>query len=220
MIIAKNITLSYEKDNIILDKMNFNIKDGEFVTICGPSGSGKSTFLKALYGKLEIDEGILEVNGVDISKKEYQQTLDLRKTMGIIFQDFKLISDFTVKNNIAAPLRILDYDENIITKQVDNLLTHIMLNHKANAHIDQLSGGEQQRVAVARAIGHNPKIILADEPTGSLDDYSANIVWDLLQNANQQLGITVIVVTHKIPESLNIECRKFHINDKVLYEAY
>jgi len=220
MITAKNITLSYEKDKSIIEKANFNIKEKEFIVICGPSGSGKSTLLKSIYGRLEIDEGILEVNGIDISEKEYQKTLDLRKNLGIIFQDFKLISDFTIEENIAAPLKIHNYEENIIEKQVNNLVSHVMLSHKAGSYPEQLSGGEQQRVAVARAIGHNPKIILADEPTGSLDDYSANIVWDLLQNANQQLGITIIIATHKIPDNLEVSYRKFNINEKVLYEAY
>ena len=216
MITAKNITLSYEKDKSIIEKANFNIKEKEFIIICGPSGSGKSTLLKSIYGRLEIDDGILEVNGMDISKKEYQKTLDLRKNLGIIFQDFKLISDFTIEENIAAPLKMHNYEDDIIVKQVDNLLSHVMLSHKAGSYPEQLSGGEQQRVSVARAIGHNPKIILADEPTGSLDDYSANIVWDLLQNANQQLGITIIVATHKIPDNLEVAYRKFNINEKVL----
>lgn len=219
MIIAKDLTLSYEKDKNIIENTNFHIKDKEFILISGSSGSGKSTLLKSIYGNLAVKSGELSVNSVDITKKKYQKTLDLRKNIGIIFQDYKLIKDYTIEENIKAPLRILDYDEDIINKQVENLLKHVRLSHKVGSYPEQLSGGEQQRVAVARALGHNPNLILADEPTGNLDDYSANIVWKLLQNANEQLGITVIVVTHKIPTSLSVDFRRFNIDEGVMYEA-
>jgi len=219
MIIAKDLTLSYEKNKNIIENTNFHIKDKEFILISGSSGSGKSTLLKSVYGNLAVKSGDLTVNSVDISKKKYQKTLDLRKNIGIIFQDYKLIKDYTIEENIKAPLRILDYDEDIINKQVENLLKHVRLSHKKGSYPEQLSGGEQQRVAVARALGHNPNLILADEPTGNLDDYSANIVWKLLQNANEQLGITVIVVTHKIPTNLGVDFRRFNIDEGVMYEA-
>ena len=219
MIIAKDLTLAYEEDKNVIENANFHIKNKEFILICGSSGSGKSTLLKSIYGKLAIKSGSLKVNQLDISKKEYLQTLDLRKNIGIVFQDYKLIKDFTIEDNIKAPLRILEYGEDIISQQVENLLKHVRLSHKIGSYPEQLSGGEQQRVAVARALGHNPSIILADEPTGNLDEYSANIVWKLLQNANEQLGITVIVVTHRIPENLAIKYRRFNIDEGVMYEA-
>mgnify|MGYP000403186025 FL=1 len=213
MIVARDISLSYEKNKYVLGHINFHIKDKEFIIISGSSGSGKSTLLKTIYGNLAISQGDLTVNGVDITKKEYQKTLDLRKNLGIVFQDYKLIQDYTIEENIAAPLRIREFDEDVISKQVSNLLQHVRLSHKAKSYPNELSGGEQQRISVARALGHNPNLILADEPTGNLDKYSANIVWKLLQNANEQLGITVVVVTHKLPDDLEVKYRQFHIEE-------
>lgn len=219
MIVARNISLSYEKDKNILENVNFHIKDKEFIIISGSSGSGKSTLLKAIYGNLAIKEGSLTVNNIDITKKQYQKTLDLRKYLGIVFQDYKLIQDYTIEENIAAPLRIREFDEDVIARQVANLLKHVRLSHKAKSYPNELSGGEQQRVSVARALSHNPDLILADEPTGNLDKYSANIVWKLLQNANEKLGITVVVVTHKLPDDLEVNYRELNIEEGVLYEA-
>jgi len=218
MIIANDISLSYEKDKLVLENTSFHIKDKEFIIISGSSGSGKSTLLKAIYGNLEISHGTLSVDTLDITKKKYGKTLRLRQNMGLVFQDYKLIDEYTIEENIAAPLKIRGYNTEVIAKQVENLLKHVRLSHKSKSYPLQLSGGEQQRVCVARALGHNPKIILADEPTGNLDDYSANIVWKLLQNANKQLGITVIVVTHNKAENLELVYREFDINKGVMCE--
>jgi len=218
MIIANDISLSYEKDKLVLENTSFHIKDKEFIIISGSSGSGKSTLLKAIYGNLEISHGTLSVDTLDITKKKYGKTLRLRQNMGMVFQDYKLIDEYTIEENIAAPLKIRGYNTEVIAKQVENLLKHVRLSHKSKSYPLQLSGGEQQRVCVARALGHNPKIILADEPTGNLDDYSANIVWKLLQNANKQLGITVIVVTHNKAENLELVYREFDINKGVMCE--
>jgi len=218
MIIANDISLSYEQDKLVLENTSFHIKDKEFIIISGSSGSGKSTLLKAIYGNLEISHGTLSVDTLDITKKKYGKTLRLRQNMGMIFQDYKLIDEYTIEENIAAPLRIRNYNKDVIAKQVENLLKHVHLAHKAKSYPNQLSGGEQQRVCVARALGHNPKIILADEPTGNLDDYTANIVWKLLQNANKQLDITVIVMTHNKPENLELVYREFEIEKGVLCE--
>ena len=218
MIIANDISLSYEHDKLVLENTSFHIKDKEFIIISGSSGSGKSTLLKAIYGNLEISHGTLSVDTLDITKKKYGKTLRLRQNMGMIFQDYKLIDEYTIEENIAAPLRIRNYNKDVIAKQVENLLKHVRLAHKAKSYPNQLSGGEQQRVCVARALGHNPKIILADEPTGNLDDYTANIVWKLLQNANKQLDITVIVMTHNKPENLELVYREFEIEKGVLCE--
>ena len=219
MITAKNISLSYEENQNIIQNSSFEIKEKEFIIISGSSGSGKSTLLQSFYGKLAINQGNLLINNIDISEKKYQKTLDIRKDMGIVFQDYKLIQDYTIAENIAAPLKIKEIEETIIKTQVTNLLNHIQLSHKAHFYPNQLSGGEQQRVSVARALGHNPKIILADEPTGNLDKYSANIVWDLLQNANKKLGITVVVTTHKIPPNLEVNHRQYNIENGIVNEV-
>ena len=219
MILANNITLSYDNKKNIIENANFNIKEKEFIFISGSSGSGKSTLLKSFYGELAVKSGHLFVNKVDLSKKNYSKLLDLRKDLGIVFQDYKLIKEYTIEENIMLPLRVHNYDDSVSKAQVKKLLKHVKLSHKTGVYPDELSGGEQQRVAVARALAHNPNIIFADEPTGNLDDYSSEVIWTLLKNANEHLGITVVVVTHRIPKDLGIKYRRFNIDDGVLYET-
>jgi len=219
MILATNITLSYDKKKNIIENGNFHIKKKDFIFISGSSGSGKSTLLKSLYGKLKIISGQLFVNKIDISKGGGSNLLELRKNLGIIFQDYKLIQECTIEENIMLPLKIKRYDDSVSKKQVEKLLKHIKLSHRIGSYPAELSGGEQQRVAVARALAHNPNIILADEPTGNLDEYSAGVIWNLLKSANELLGITVIVVTHQIPINFGIRYRRFNIDEGVIYEA-
>ena len=219
MILATNITLSYNNKRKIIENGNFRIKEKEFIFISGSSGSGKSTLLKSLYGDLSVKSGHLFVNKVDLSKKNHSKLLDLRKNLGIIFQDYKLIKEYTIEENIMLPLKLQNYDDKVSSNQVTKLLKHVKLSHRAGAYPEELSGGEQQRVAVARALSHNPSLILADEPTGNLDDYSADVIWKLLRDANEHLGITVIVVTHNIPTNFGIKYRRFNIDDGVIYEA-
>lgn len=219
MILATNLTLSYDNKKMIIEKGNFNIGTKEFIFISGASGSGKSTLLKALYGEIAPLNGVLLVNQIDLSKKNTTNLLKLRKNIGIIFQDYKLIEDYTIEENIMLPLKINGYDNEISLNQANKLLKHVKLSHRAGSYPTQLSGGEQQRVAVARALAHNPSIIFADEPTGNLDEYSADVIWKLLRDANEQLGITVIVVTHKPPTNLGMHFRQLSINDGVIYEV-
>ncbi len=219
MILATNITLGYNNKRNIIENGNFRIKEKEFIFISGSSGSGKSTLLKSLYGDLKVKSGHLLVNKVDLSKNNHTKLLELRKNLGIIFQDYKLIKEYTIEENIMLPLKLQNYDDKVSLGQVAKLLKHVKLSHRAGAYPEELSGGEQQRVAVARALAHNPSMILADEPTGNLDDYSANVIWKLLRDANEHLGITVIVVTHNIPINFGIKYRRFNIDDGVIYEA-
>ena len=143
----------------------------------------------------------------------------LRKDIGIIFQDYKLINEYTIEENIMIPLKINGYSNEVSKDQANKLLAHVKLGHRAGYYPNELSGGEQQRVAVARALAHNPKIIIADEPTGNLDDYSADVVWNLLKGANEQLGITVVVVTHRVPRNLGIKFRQLSLEDGIIYEV-
>lgn len=219
MILATNITLSYDNKRNIIENGNFRIKEKEFIFINGSSGSGKSTLLKSFYGDLQVKEGHLFVNKVDLSKRNVSKLLNLRKNMGIIFQDYKLIQEYTIEENIMLPLKLHNYDDKTSMAQVEKLLRHVKLSHRAGAYPEELSGGEQQRVAVARALAHNPSLILADEPTGNLDEYSADVIWKLLRDANEHLGITVVVVTHQIPTSFGIRYRRFNIDEGVIYEA-
>ncbi len=219
MILAKNLTLSYDNKKNIIENVNFKIKEKEFIFISGSSGCGKSTLLKSLYGELSVYKGNLFVNKHDLLKKNYSNLLSLRKDLGIVFQDYKLIQEYTIEENIMLPLKVHKYADDVSRAQVKKLLKHVKLSHKVGAYPAELSGGEQQRVAVARALAHNPSIILADEPTGNLDDYSSDMIWTLLKNANEHLGITVVVVTHRIPTNLGIKYRRFNIEEGVVYEA-
>lgn len=211
VIIAENLSLSYSDDESIINKVNFSVDSGSFVFVTGASGSGKSTLLKSLYGALKPQQGSLIVGGVEVSGVSRSKLNFLRRHIGIVFQDYKLIKEWTIEKNIMLPLIINGYEKNVTQNQVDSLLKHVRLKHQAGKFPLELSGGEQQRVAMARALAHNPILILADEPTGNLDDYSSGLIWNLLEGANTQLKTTVIVVTHHIPESMNIDYKHYHI---------
>jgi len=219
MIQANNIYLSYDENKYIIKKGNFSIKEKEFIFIGGTSGSGKSTLLKSFYGDIALKHGSLNIAGQDVFGIKGKNLRRLRKDIGIIFQDYKLIKEWTIEENIMIPLKINGYSHDISKEQAIKLLAHVKLSHRQGYYPNELSGGEQQRVAVARALAHNPKIIIADEPTGNLDDYSAEVVWNLLKGANEQLGITVVVVTHRVPKNFGIRFRQLSIEDGIIYEV-
>jgi len=221
VISAKNLTLAYDNGRKeIIKNASFNIKKGDFVFITGPSGSGKSTLLKALYGQIKPKEGNLVVGGIDLANVSSRKLQELRTHMGIIFQDYKLINEWTVAKNVVLPLMIAGYSIDVQNTQAHRLLKHVKLAEHAEKYPLELSGGEQQRVGVARALSKNPVVILADEPTGNLDDYSSNVIWDLMENACQQLETTVLVVTHKIPTIFSLPYRHFIIESKGVYEVH
>jgi cell division transport system ATP-binding protein len=211
VIVAEDLSLSYSNDEAIINQVNFSIDSGSFVFITGASGSGKSTLLKSLYGALKPKSGSLVVGGVELRRVSRSRLNFLRRHVGIVFQDYKLVKEWTVEKNIMLPLIINGYDKSVTQKQVDSLLKHVRLKHQAGKYPQELSGGEQQRVAMARALSNNPILLLADEPTGNLDDYSSQLIWNLLEGAHSQLKTTVIVVTHHIPLSMNIDYKHFHI---------
>jgi cell division transport system ATP-binding protein len=221
VITADNLTLAYEGGkNIIINNVNFTIEQGEFVFITGPSGSGKSTLLKSMYGQIKPYDGTLNIGGLDMSKIKKGQLLQLRRNIGVIFQDYKLINEWTVEKNVVLPLIITGYSLDVQKVQAEKLLAHVRLSEYANKYPLELSGGEQQRVGVARALSKNPFLILADEPTGNLDEFSSGVVWDLLENACDQLNATVVVVTHKIPTIFNIPYRHFIIENGGVHEVH
>ena len=219
VIIAENLSLAYSKDETIINKANFSIDSGSFVFVTGASGSGKSTLLKSLYGALKPVEGSLVVGGVELRGVANSKLSFLRKHLGIVFQDYKLVKEWTIEKNIMLPLIINGYEKSIMLNQVDSLLKHVRLQHQVGKYPLELSGGEQQRVAMARALAHNPILILADEPTGNLDDYSSQLIWNLLEGANEQLKTTVIVVTHHIPETMKVEYKHYHIEFGDIHEV-
>ena len=219
MIEAKNIYLTYDDNKFVIKKGNFIIRNKEFIFIGGNSGTGKSTLLKSFYGEVPLKHGELKIDNHELTNISSNNLKILRRDIGIIFQDYKLINEWTIEENIMLPLKINGYSNEVSKKQALNLLSHVKLSHRKGYKPNELSGGEQQRVAVARALAHNPKIIIADEPTGNLDDYSAEVVWNLLKGANEQLGITIVVVTHRVPKNLGIKFRQLSLEDGMIYEV-
>jgi cell division transport system ATP-binding protein len=216
---AENLTLSYGRDEPVIIEANMKISPNEFVFITGKSGSGKSTLLKSMYGELAPRKGDLNICGVGIQNISGSKLNLLRRYLGIVFQDYRLINDWTVEKNVMLPLMIGGFSKGVCVKQAQKLLKHVKLIHKADKYPYELSGGEQQRVAMARALAHNPVMILADEPTGNLDEYSSEVIWDLLKNAKEHLGTTVVVVTHHIPSTLGIDYKHFFLESGVVYEV-
>lgn len=218
---AKDIYIAYDAQANVIRNVSFSMKAGEVVIITGVSGSGKSTLMKALYGDIKILSGSLRVSGHELNKIDKVKLRSIRQDIGIVFQDYKLINEYSVEDNVALPLSIQGYKSSFCKKQAKNLLAHVNLALKAKKYPPELSGGEQQRVGVARAISHNPKIILADEPTGNLDEYSSSIIWDLFHKASKELNACVIVVTHTLPNELyDCHYRRLHLEDGALNEVY
>lgn len=217
-VIANDISLSYRRNEPIITNANFNLALRDFAFITGKSGSGKSTLLKSLYGEIRVQKGFLSVCGTDMKAVNLQKLNSFRKKIGIVFQDYRLITEWNVEKNVMLPLIIGGYSKEVCTKQTNKLLQHVNLLHKAHKYPLELSGGEQQRVAMARALVHNPVLLLADEPTGNLDDYSSDVIWSLLRSAKEQLGTTIVVVTHKIPTAFRMDYRHFVIEEGVLNE--
>ncbi len=221
VITANQLTLAYDNgEKEIIRRVSFRIKKGDFVFVTGPSGSGKSTLLKSFYGQLVPKSGDLMVGGLNMNSITRKHLQKLRTHLGIILQDYKLINEWTVAKNVILPLIIAGYGLDVQQTQARRLLKHVKLADKADMFPLQLSGGEQQRVGVARALSKTPFLILADEPTGNLDEYSSNVIWDLMENARDQLDATVIVVTHRIPTIFSTPYRHFILENGGLHEVH
>ncbi len=195
MIKLVNVDKAYKNKIKVLDGVNLRIRAGEFVSIVGQSGSGKTTLVKVLIGEELISSGKVFVGDWDISKIGKSEVPYLRRQIGVIFQDFKLLPKKTLKENVSFALEVCGKNQSKINKIVESVMKIVGLHHKMNSYPNEISGGEQQRVAIARALVHQPKILLADEPTGNLDAINANDVIDLLLKINN-FGTTVILVTH------------------------
>lgn len=178
--------------------ISFTIKEGRFIYLMGPTGAGKSTIIKAIQRSIAIDSGQIFIDGLDISKLKTKALAYYRRNIGMIFQDFKLLHDRTIFDNIALPLQIIGYEHSKIVEQVKNILSKLSLENRTNMYPFELSGGEQQKVCVARAIIKKPKIILADEPTGNLDPSASDDIIDLLESESKS-GTTIIMATHNYP---------------------
>lgn len=196
MLRLTDICKSYENGTEALSNVSFEIKDGEFAFIVGESGSGKSTLLKLMTGEIAPTSGEMIVNGFDINKIKARKMPMLRRTLGVIFQDFRLIADKTVYENVAFAMHVIGAPTKHIKNRVPYVLDLVGLSGKAGMYPTELSGGEQQRVAVARALVNNPRLIIADEPTGNLDPGLSMEIMMLLEKINE-LGTTVLVVSHE-----------------------
>ena len=190
-----NVEKTYEQGNKALNGVNMQIEDGEFCFLVGASGSGKSTIIKLITGELKPTAGTVHVNGYSLERIRKREIPFLRRTVGVVFQDFRLISKMTVYENVAFAMRVIGAKEKEIKDRVPYVLELVGLEDKANRHPTEMSGGEQQRLAIARALVNNPSMIIADEPTGNLDPTRAFEIMALLQEINN-LGTTVLVVTH------------------------
>jgi len=191
-----DVVKKYQNGTVALSDVNVNIKKGEFVFIIGPSGSGKSTFIKLIMKEEDVTEGEVVVNGYNVSSMTRKEIPYLRRSLGVVFQDFRLLQNKTVYENVAFAMQITEAQPKEIRRQVPMALGLVDLSRKANVYPNQLSGGEQQRVALARALVNNPSLIIADEPTGNLDPETSWGIMKLLSEVNQ-MGTTVIVATHE-----------------------
>ena len=186
----------YDNGTKALKGVNLRIDDGEFVFLVGPSGSGKSTVIKLITGEIGATEGRLMVNGYNLNNIAVRQIPYMRRTLGIIFQDFRLIEKKTVYENLSFVMRAIGASNREVKRRIPYVLQLVGLENKENAYPGQLSGGEQQRVAIARALVNNPSMIIADEPTGNLDPQRSLEIMMLLERINE-LGTTILVVTHE-----------------------
>ena len=195
MIILTDVFKSYENGTKALKGVTFTINKGEFVFLVGPSGSGKTSIIKLLTGEIAPTDGQVLVNNYDMNNIKLHKLPYLRRSLGVIFQDFRLIAEKTVYENVAFAMRVIGAPSKEISSRVKYVLQLVGLEEKMRARPDELSGGEQQRVSVARALVNNPALIIADEPTGNLDPARSLEILMLLKHINE-LGTTVLVVTH------------------------
>ena len=195
MITFDQVSLQYDSKHTALKNISIHIDKGEFVFVVGPSGAGKSTFVKVLTHELVPEQGTVVVNGINITKLKWSKVPYYRRTLGIVFQDFRLLSEKTVFENIAFVLRVTGAKSREIKERVNNVLDLVGLRNKAKELPSKLSGGEQQRVAIARALVNQPLLLIADEPTGNLDPVTSEEIMKLFNRINH-MGTTIIMVTH------------------------
>ena len=196
MVQFRDVFKTYENGTKALKGVSFEIQDGEFAFLVGPSGSGKTTIIKLITGEIAPMDGVVIVNGYDMGNIKFSKMPYMRRTLGVVFQDFRLIEDKTVYENVAFAMRVVGASGKEIRRRVPYVLELVGLDTRSKRKPQELSGGEQQRVAIARALVNNPKLIIADEPTGNLDPARSLEIMMLLEKINE-LGTTVLVVTHE-----------------------
>ncbi|MFD2615852.1 cell division ATP-binding protein FtsE [Terrilactibacillus laevilacticus] len=195
MLDFKNVWKSYKNGVMAVNGIDLHINKGEFVYIVGPSGAGKSTFIKLMYREIAPTKGDILIDGVNLAKLKQRQVPKLRRKIGVIFQDYKLLPKLTVYENVAFALEVIEEHPKVIKKRVMEVLDLVKLKHKARSLPSELSGGEQQRVSIARSICNNPSVVIADEPTGNLDPDTAWSIMEIFDRINDN-GTTVVMATH------------------------
>lgn len=196
MVKLENVCVSYQKNYEVLSNVSLTIEDGDFAFVVGSSGAGKSTLIKLLLKEIDATSGSVHVNGFDVTKLKKRKIPKLRRTIGVVFQDFRLIPNMNVYDNIAFVLRVTDTPGRKIKERVSYVVELLGLEDKLKSYPTELSGGEQQRVALARALVNDPKLIIADEPTGNIDPERSYEIVELLKEINK-CGTTVLMVTHE-----------------------
>lgn len=195
MLDLENVSKIYPGGNVALRNISIHIDPGEFVFIVGPSGAGKSTFIKMLFREVLPSAGSIRINDVDILNLQPKEIPYMRRQLGIIFQDYRLLPDRTVYDNVAFAMQVIEAPYRQIKRRVMNVLDLVGLRRRAYAHPNELSGGEQQRIAIARAIVNSPAFVIADEPTGNLDPETSREIMEIFQEINNS-GTTIIMATH------------------------
>lgn len=190
-----NVTKKYNKGITAINNLSIQINDGEFVYVVGPSGAGKSTFIKMMYREEKATKGRIRIGKYDLMKIKDRQIPFLRRYVGVVFQDFKLLQNKTVYENVAYAMEVIEKSPREIKRRVQEVLELVNLKHCVDNFPNELSGGEQQRVAIARAIVNTPGILIADEPTGNLDPDTSMEIMDILERINEQ-GTTIVMATH------------------------
>jgi cell division transport system ATP-binding protein len=211
MIKVFNLYKSYGGVSPVLSDISFDVQDGEFIFLTGQSGAGKTTLLKVLFGWEKFDRGQILVGGINVSKLNEKNLYLLRRKIGIVFQDYKLLARKTVFENVAFAQQIIGADAKTVRSKTWNALKSVGLAKKKDSYPSQLSGGEQQRVSIARAVVNDPELILADEPTGNLDSEISKEILAVFQEINQQ-GKTIIIATHSAEILQAKECRRLSLD--------
>ncbi|MBR6336228.1 MAG: cell division ATP-binding protein FtsE [Ruminococcus sp.] len=215
MVEFKDVSVTYTSGVDALNKVNLKINDGDFAFVVGPSGAGKSTLIKLILKEINATSGVVTVNGFNLSKLRRGKVPKLRRTIGVVFQDFRLIPTMTVYENIAFVLRVIDAPAKYIKSRVPYVISLVGLTEKSKAYPTELSGGEQQRVALARALVNDPKLIIADEPTGNIDPALSYEIVELLKGINE-CGTTILMVTHEHDIVRHFGGRIININKGVI----
>lgn len=214
MIRIKNLSKTFDKSCNVdaLKNVNLSIEAGDVCGVIGMSGAGKSTLLRCIAMLETPSSGSIEIDGRDIFSLKGKELLDLKKSLGVVFQGYNLLMQHSIRQNIAFPLELIKMPKDQIAKRVDELLCLVGLSDKAEEYPSQLSGGQRQRVAIARALASNPKVLLCDEPTSALDPLTTRSILKLLREINHTLGVTIVIITHEIGVVRSI-CNKVAVID-------